>query len=244
MHDGDPAILFECKQVTDNLESAPLSQLMRYFAATEARIGILTNGIVYKFFSDLDESNKMDKRPFLVIDLENLSDRAIEEINRFTRQGFDVEGTLEAAAVLKYTRGMKHILGNQLNTPDDAFIRWLVKQVYNGVLNQKQMERFTPLVGRAMREFINDRINETLTKALGRNSDGEDVLDEDSEDAVEEPDDGIITTPTEIEGYAIVKSILRPVVDTSRVIEIDRKTFLWNLLGWEGRSANLSAAFQ
>jgi len=107
MHDGDPAILFECKQVTDNLESAPLSQLMRYFAATEARIGILTNGIVYKFFSDLDESNKMDKRPFLVIDLENLSDRAIEEINRFTRQGFDVEGTLEAAAVLKYTRGMK-----------------------------------------------------------------------------------------------------------------------------------------
>ena len=227
MHDGEPALLFECKHITDNLESAPLSQLMRYFAATEARIGILTNGFVYKFFSDLDESNKMDKRPFLVVDLTNLGERSIEELSRFTKQRFNVEETLEAAAVLKYTRGMKHILGKQLNNPDDTFIKWLVKQVYNGVLNKKQMERFTPLVGRAFKEFINDRINQTLTKALDRDAEEKESIKDDSGDEkkLDEDDDGIVTTLHEIEGYTIVKAILRHMVDMSRVTMKDHKSF-------------------
>lgn len=227
MHDDKPAILFECKRIGDSLDTATFSQLMRYFAATDARIGILTNGIAYRFFSDLDEPNKMDKRPFLVIDLTNVDERSIVELNRFTKQGFDVDGTLEAAAVLKYTRGMKQILAQQLTEADDDFVRWLVKQVYSGILNQKQMTRFTPLVGRAFREFIHDRINQTLRTAMDRDPGGEDssIDNADNEQGGEEEDDGIVTTPTEIEGYAIVKSILRTVVDTSRIIEIDRKTF-------------------
>ncbi len=226
LHEGKPMILIECKHVSDALEIKSISQLRRYFSATEVRIGVLTNGITYKFFSDLDESNKMDYRPFLEIDLRSLNERSIAELRRFTKQSFDIEETLEAAAVLKYTRGMKRILNDQLNEPDEEFMRWLVKNVYTGVLNKRARERFTPLVVRAFREFINERINLTLKTALDRETgeaDDASTIENGEQDEVEDQDRGIVTTAHEIEGFMIVKAILRPVVDVSRVNMKDAK---------------------
>ena len=227
MHNGEPAILFECKKLADTLESASLAQLMKYFAATSVHFGILTNGIVYKFFSDLDDENRMDERPFLVVDLTKINDRSISELGRFTKQGFDVDGTVAAASVLKYTRGMKYILEKQLTEPDDGFVQWLVKQVFSGVLSAKQKERFTPLVERAFKEFIDERINQTLTKALGRDSDEDDAEVEEGTKGNEDDakNDGIVTTRKEIEGYIIVREILRETVPSYRIVMKDKKGF-------------------
>lgn len=52
--DDKPLILVECKSVQDNLDRHS-SQLYRYFGTTDARFGILTNGVIYKFYSDLDQ---------------------------------------------------------------------------------------------------------------------------------------------------------------------------------------------
>ena len=230
LHDGKPTILFECKIVNDELEIESVSQLFRYFTMTEARIGVLTNGIVYKFFSDLDESNKMDQRPFLEIDLLSLDERSIVELRRFNKQSFDIEETLEAAAVLKYTRGMKQALSKQLNEPDEEFTKWLVRKVYTGILTKQARERFTPLVGRAFREFINERINITLKSALDRDT-GDADTDDASTDENDEQDEfvvqdrGIVTTTQEIEGYMLVKAILRTFVDVSRVTLKDTKSY-------------------
>ena len=68
---GEPAMLIECKRVSDPLDVSKASQLGRYFSQTPTHIGILTNGIVYKFFSDIDAENVMDATPFLVIDITN-----------------------------------------------------------------------------------------------------------------------------------------------------------------------------
>ncbi|MCY3991230.1 MAG: HTH domain-containing protein [Caldilineaceae bacterium] len=228
LHDGKPTILFECKKVNNALEMESVSQLIRYFTVTEARIAVLTNGIVYKFFSDLDESNKMDQRPFLEIDLLSLDERSIAELRRFTKQSFDIDKTLEAAATLKYTRGMKQILIAQLNEPDEEFMKWLVRQVYPGILTKQVRERFTPLVARAFREFINDRINLTLKSALDR--DTEDADEEpgeqgDDQDEIVDGDRGIVTTAQELEGFMIVKAMLRTVVDVSRVTLRDTKSY-------------------
>ena len=227
MHNGKPAILFECKQITATLEGGPHSQLMGYFAATPARIGILTNGIMYKFFSDLDEPNKMDEAPFFELDLMNVGERSIENLVRFTKEAFDTDDTIAAASVLKYTGGMKEVLGEQLNNPDDGFVYWLVKKVYPGTLNQKARDRFTPLVGRAFREFIKDRVNLTLKTALNHDSDERDTLDDDSihQEEFVEDNHGVVTTLLEVEAYAIVKGLLGTVVDISRITIDDKKTF-------------------
>ena len=62
---GDPMLLIECKKVGDTLDRERASQLARYFTQTPARIGILTNGIEYKCYSDLDAENVMDETPFV-----------------------------------------------------------------------------------------------------------------------------------------------------------------------------------
>ena len=55
----EPSILIECKWCGDSLDKHG-SQLFRYFGTSPAKFGILTNGVLYRFYTDLDESNKMD----------------------------------------------------------------------------------------------------------------------------------------------------------------------------------------
>lgn len=63
LQNGHPIILIEAKSIQERLEKHD-SQLFRYFGTTTAKFAILTNGIVYRFYTDLDEQNKMDKVPF------------------------------------------------------------------------------------------------------------------------------------------------------------------------------------
>lgn len=225
----EPALLIECKRIGDPLDVKSIYQLFHYFAATEARIGILTNGTQYKFFSDLDEPNKMDQRPFLEIDLLELNERMIEELARFTREAFDVDATIKAAETLKYTRGMKQSLARQLDSPDEEFVKWLAKEVYSGPLMKKVRERFTSLARSAFRDFIKDQINMTLIKAMDRDAGDAEPLEERDEDEIVDSSegDGIVTTAEEYEGYAFVKSIIIQELgeeQASRVTMRDMKT--------------------
>src|SRR3989304_10247913 len=69
LKDNKPIILFECKCVGADLNKEQASQLYRYFSVTEARFGVLTDGIVYRFYSDLEQPNKMDAKPFFEFNL-------------------------------------------------------------------------------------------------------------------------------------------------------------------------------
>ena len=166
MKDGKPTILIECKKYGTNLDQEKTFQLIRYFAFTEAKFGILTDGIVYRFFSDLDKLNMMDAKPFFEFNMLDFSESGVEELKRFTKSAFNVEETVKAAATLKYTRGMKQAIARQLSAPDDEFVRWLARQVYSKPLTQQVRERLTVLAKQALREFVNDHIKATLETAL------------------------------------------------------------------------------
>ena len=164
MSDGEPVILIECKKVSDALLDRTVSQLLRYFGTTSAHIGILTNGIVYKFFSDLESPNVMDTTPFLEINMEHLDSRMVEQLGQFAK-GFDLEETVEAASRLRYINGMKQALAWQYQLPEDDFVEWLGRQVYTGRMTQSVKEKFVGLTRRAIREFVNDHITDTLKAA-------------------------------------------------------------------------------
>ncbi len=83
-----PAILIEAKPYGDPLTTHD-SQLFRYFAATEAKFAILTNGTLYKFYSDLQEPNKMDDTPFLEFDMLNIKEALVPELKKFHKENFD-----------------------------------------------------------------------------------------------------------------------------------------------------------
>ena len=245
MQRGKPAILIECKKYGSNLAEDAVSQLVRYFGVTNAHFGILTDGISYRFFSDLDQPNVMDPKPFFEFNMLSCSDKAVEELKRFTKEEFNVDETLEAAAVLKYIEGMKQALVRQLSTPDEEFSRWLTKQVYSKLLTQVARERFSHLVRQAFREFIDDRINATLKSALARDT----IIDEPTPEVVAPEDTAqpvaleVTTTEEEVQGYELVKAIVSDVVDLDRVFFRDTKSYSMVLLDNNNRKPILRLYF-
>lgn len=233
LKNGQPIMLFECKLCGSELDAKSATQLQRYFQSIpEVKFGILTDGIHYKFFSDLDRVNVMDSKPFFEVDLLNLEDAMIEELRRFSKPAFDAKDILSTAGELKYTREIQALFRTEFSTPSWDFVKLLTTSVYDGRFTKKVHERFMPIVKRAFRQFINERINETLeaAKTLQQASAGTEGETDKTEDAKAEEQIGIVTTVEELQGYYIVKAILSGTVELSRVIMRDVKSYCGILL--------------
>ncbi|WP_313033128.1 type I restriction endonuclease [Massilia alkalitolerans] len=92
LRNGDPIMLFECKKCGADLHINHAGQLFRYFHVTESRFGVLTNGLKYRFFTDLEQPNKMDDTPFFEFDILDFKERDVEELKKWTCQKFCVRG--------------------------------------------------------------------------------------------------------------------------------------------------------
>ena len=237
-NDGEPALLIECKKVSDPLDVSKASQLSRYFSQTPAHIGILTNGVAYKFFSDLDAENVMDTTPFLEIDVANLDTRDINALNHFAKHTFDIDEARSAASNMKHIHGMKSYLTQIYSQPDSDFVRLLARKVYPGIITQTRFEHFEGLVKLAFQGFINDRINSTLQRAsdiantVTDDDDlasGPDTVGELADDSVFGPR-SMVTTVEEVQGYELVKTLVDNVVDASRVTMRDTQSYCGVLL--------------
>lgn len=210
---GLPVILIEAKWCGDSLDKHG-SQLFRYFSTTTAKFGILTNGIVYRFYTDLDEVNIMDERPFLEFDLTDIKDSLIPELKKFQRQSFDIELIHNSASELKYGGLIKQLLFQQFSSPTDDFVKYVLSEVYDGVKTQKMVESFKPIIKKAFSQFMNELINDRLQTAIKN----EDVVQDDKDVEEPQPTSNIITTDEEIESFFIIKSILH-----EYLTEVDHK---------------------
>jgi hypothetical protein len=240
IRDGKPILLFECKMLGTNLDEVHFSQLFRYYHVTSARIGVLTNGTLYRFFTDLEESNKMDAKPFLEFDLSNMHGPTIEEVKRFTKSGFNMDEVLGAAVELKYTKEIKKVLSEQMEAPSEEIVRFFTGRVYSGSKTAKVIAQFTDITKRALNQFVNERINERLKSALGPDSPTVEasraqpstgtaaVAVSTGEPAGADPK--VVTTDEEREAYYIVKAILRESVDPKRVAIRDAASYCAILL--------------
>ena len=226
MKNNEPIMLIECKPLGSDLNTNHASQLFRYFNVTSAKVGILTNGTIYRFFSDLEDANKMDDKPFLEIDLLNLKDAQVEELKRFKKERFDADELESVANELKYTKEIKQILLNELNKPSDDFVKFFANQVYNGRITPTKRDQFSTITKNAFNQFINDRINERLKFAMA----DDDSTEKEELEEIESADDGIVTTEDEIEGYHIVKAILRENIAPDRIVMRDTKSYCGILL--------------
>jgi Uncharacterized conserved protein len=231
------AILIECKGCGVNLGQTQMSQLYRYFHVTEARFAILTNGIEYWFYSDLDEPNKMDQRPFFRFNMLDHRADDITELQKFTAGAFDVDAILSTASNLKFLSAIKAELLKEFESPSDDMIRLLVSRVYDGRFVQKVRDDFAPLVATAFRDAIRDRVSDRLVTALEVTSGAAAGLavsipvgSAATVQAPEQDDEEIVTTEEEIEGYHIVKAIVRSVVKAERIVMRDAKSYCAILL--------------
>ena len=232
--DGAVVIIIECKAADATLSRDHASQLFRYFSVTAARFAILTNGVEYWFYSDLDDTNKMDTRPFFEFNIFDYTDGDVNELRKFTNQSFDVDSIVSTANDLKYTREIKRIMAKELADPSENLVRFFAKQVYDGKMTQAVCDQFSDFTRRAFKQFISDKVHDLLKSALAgeieaaaqeegeaKKTDGEDRGDNSS---------GVTTTVEEVEGFHIVKAIVREVVDPRRVFMRDTKSYCGVLL--------------
>ncbi len=236
MKDGEVQILIECKKIGESLSINHASQLFRYFHVTSARISILTNGQVYRFFTDLDAPNKMDEKPFLELDLLDIDEYSVPELIKLTKSAFDVDSIISAAGELKYVSQLKKLIGAQISKPEDDFVKFFASRVYEGVITQKVREQFFELTRKALAQFLNDQINERLKSAMSgaiqptltslsvANSTNAAIQEQN------EAEDKILTTLEELEGYHIVRAVVRSVVDAKRIVQRDTQSYFGILL--------------
>jgi len=230
--DNSIVMLIECKWCCKTLDGCHASQLYRYFSVTEARFGILTNGIQYHFFSDLDAVNKMDSKPFFEFDMLDFDEQKVDELKKFTKSTFDLEKILTTASDLKYTNAIKKVFKEEMDTPSIDFVRFFTPKVYNGKLTKFVIDQFTPIVKKALNQSLREMVNERITKAL--HTDQEDPP-ETIEAAVVDPSEevvknGIVTSEEEQEAFHIIKAIVREMVDVKRVTMRDTKSYCGVLL--------------
>ncbi len=223
--DGTPILIVECKIWKENLDNHN-SQLFRYFHATKTRFALLTNGVNYRFYTDLEQANKMDEKPFLEFDITSIKDNEIHEISKFHKSNFDVAKIVNNASSLKYTKGIKKSISEELAQPSKQFVKLFANKVYPGRLTEKIMDEFTDLVHKAFNQTISDKVNSRLNSALNKESEKqqEDMVDKDSEE------NKIITTEEELEGFRIVVAILRRKLSVSRITHRDTQSYFGILL--------------
>lgn len=241
MKDENPILLIECKHCKQNLNLHD-TQLQRYFVASKARFGVLTNGIEYRFYTDLEKVNIMDEKPFLVVNMLDLSDNDIEQLKKFHKSYYNEQDILSTAQELQITIQVKEMLNRNFQMPDDEFTRYFVRNLNDGKYTAKLVDQYRPIVKKSIASVINDIISDRLNVAMKNenkeekqmpqgvengNQQSDEINEEKLPDGVvfQDREKGIVTTQEEIDAYNIVRSILRQYVDVSRIQYNDYKTY-------------------
>jgi hypothetical protein len=232
---GDEVVmLVEAKKAGAELTLENSSQLYRYFSVVNARLALLTNGVEYRFYSDIDEPNRMDAAPFLVLNLLDLREDALKRLRRLTKEHYDLDHMLNAAEDLKYTSAIRQVIEVQLEDPDEEFVRYFFQRAAPGrKFVASAREQFTPLVKQAFTQMFADHVSKRLRSALEREdlvtgrvvADDEETVEVEGDEAAEPSKEGIITTEEELEGFRIVRAICRQVIDVERITHRDTKSY-------------------
>jgi len=224
LQDGEPVIIIEAKAINRNLEKHD-SQLFRYFSTTSAKFAILTNGIRYRFYTDLENQNKMDVRPFLDFNLLHMRDSQIEELKKFQKETFSVAKISDSASALKYQSRFKEILAEQFQNPSDEFVRFFLQDVYSGMKTQSVLERFRPVLKQSMQEFISETMNDKIQSALFERP-GPEATEPAGQEKNTAGDTALTPTKAEMNTYYHLKNLIKDYVDLDDITHKKTEAYL------------------
>lgn len=227
--DGRVNILVECKPSSVDLDLKHASQLFRYFAATDARVAILTNGVVYNFYSDIEQPNRMDEKPFFHFSMDAIKRTDPATLERFSKSQFSIEGIIAEAGRLKLESLTRTELEREFAQPSDEFVKLMAARVQPGRMTPALREQFGAVLASSIASIIRDRVNDRLTSALNVANPVPVTLEEGRSDDPSETE-GVITTDDEIAGFRIIQAIAARHVDPKRIVIRDSKSYCAILL--------------
>ncbi|GKU82989.1 type I restriction endonuclease [Niallia sp. NCCP-28] len=157
---GEPKIFVEAKPVNSKItKSAP--QLSRYFSTfPNVRLGILTNGIEYHFFTDLNNTNIMDSAPFFIFNITNYNEDDFNHLVKFSKNLYDYESIKSLAESLIYSQSFKSVIKEIFESPNDDFIKFVIKERFKFKVTQQFINTARPLVQKSIQEALTEIISE------------------------------------------------------------------------------------
>lgn len=164
--DDKPVILFECKSCSVDLTGEDLVQLRSNFTNASAVFGVLTNGISYRFYSDIEKNNIMDDQPFMEFNLLDIDEKIIAELTELSKKTFELDQIFSVASELRYIQAIKNVLFEQSSSPSLEFVRLFANQVYPGKKTEQVLEQFAPVVKKAFKQFITDCLQSVVNNRL------------------------------------------------------------------------------
>ena len=222
--DQQVIILIECKKCGEDLSKPEhRKQLARYFPTVDAQFGVLTDGVLYHFYTHLEKDNRMDSKPFLEFNMLDIQEPLVNELKRFTKSKFDSEHIIKIAEILRYKKAIKDFMEKQLKAPSEDFVKCVLSSIYVGSRTGPVVKRFTGIIKDALDEFLEERIQQRLKVAAIKEEEPAEPPDEDkkSDEGDQEGQPGTEITSEELGGFGIVTSILRDVVAPERIVHRD-----------------------
>lgn len=228
LQNGEPVILVEAKWIGEPLEKHD-SQLFRYFGTTKAKFAILTNGMYYRFFTDLEEPNKMDEKPFFEFNILDIKESQVPELKKFHKSVFNLEDVFDTAAELKYVSEFKSTMQNELQNPSDTFVKFFLTNVYSGQKNQSVIDKFRPILKKSLNDLISEMMNDKIKSALNSENNPQPNEDPNPVQEIAEHISRVKTTNEELEAYFIVKNLLKDIVPMEEIAYKDTESY-FNIL--------------
>jgi hypothetical protein len=228
---GELAMLIECKPANADISKAHASQLYRYFTVTPARIGIVTNGIDWHFFTDLDKPNIMDAKPFFRFSVLAYVDSDLAQLEKFQASVFDLGSILSTASDLKFTSLMADELRKEFAAPSEDLVRLFTRRVYDGQITSAVRERFATILRSCVQEVIREEVNRRLLgaiqppPALVPSAPPVEVQAVIEDAGLPSGGRDVSTTDDEREAFRIIRSIGRQVIPAARITMRDAQSY-------------------
>lgn len=216
---GEPVIFVECKAADVVLDTHD-GQLARYFNATPSvRVGILTNGVRIKVFTDLQQPNVMDEKPWMDFDIREPKQAEIDALKKFRKTEFTADQIVGLAEEMVYYNVLVPFIASQLLDPGEKLVRLVAEEIPSlKRIDKKVVDRLTPILRKAIQAAILDHVARSFNAPtqpeltpvvtpplMDTTSNATRV----AAPATESPRDGVVTTTQELEVYSIVSTIVK-----------------------------------
>lgn len=166
MNDGEPIILIEAKRAGMKLQKQQQGQLYRYFSVNRSRIAILTNGLQYNIYSDLNSPNVMDDEPFFTFNI--LSDDPslfLQTLEQFCKEKLDIPNILSEAVYLRFFTVVERTFRKDLENPSDELVKYFLTrpEIFNGKrITSHIINKYRNVTAEALRKVMGVTINPSV----------------------------------------------------------------------------------
>jgi len=198
-------------------------QLKKYFNSLLAtKVSIVTNGIQYRFFTDLRNTNVMDDEPFFSSNVLEYDSKDIENLKFFHRDNFDVAAISSHAEEMVYLKSLTKLVGDLLRSPSEDFMRFLLGQLglegkklglegkklgLEGKINKKKLDKFEPLIKKSIQNSLVELMTRSLSQEIAQPVEADKPVEPDEIEEIEEEGSKVETTAEELEAFEKIKTI-------------------------------------